>query len=566
MQLLYNRGLVTLAEAEAFFQPRYERTSSPFALSGMADAVRRVLRAVRDGEKLAVYADYDADAVTACAVLYRTLKQFGAAVDTYIPDRFSEGYGVNIDAVKQLAESGIKLIVTVDCGINAVAETALAKSLGVDVVVTDHHEIVSELPDASAVVNPKLDPKLTELSGLTGVGVAFKLAAALFSAVYPQDYAALYGWDIPEAAKKAGAEVGGALKVPPGWEKWFLDLVCIGTVADCQSLLGENRTLVKYGLKVLSKTKWPGLRQLMRNAGLPENKDFDTFDIGFILAPRINAAGRIQHADIAFRLLTSDDPAEISMYAGQLESLNAHRQRLTEQITAEARALVLEQGVGKLLFAVGENWPKGVVGLVASRLAEEFSRPAVVLERGEAYATGSARSIGNFDIVRAFASAGGYLERFGGHQQAAGVTLKNERIEDFRRTLLDFAAKHLKEDDLVRSLDIDAVLEPQQVTHEFVEKLGAFEPFGPGNWPVNFLFSGLVVEQLKTVGSTGKHLKLHASSAGKILEFIGFNHAYRVESLRPGDRVDIVAEPSHNHWNGLRRIQLKIKDILNKSA
>ncbi|MCL5435509.1 MAG: single-stranded-DNA-specific exonuclease RecJ [Patescibacteria group bacterium] len=396
LQLLYNRNIMSPQQADAFFRPRYEKLGSPFVLSGMVAAVERILRAVDKHEKIVVYADYDADAVTACTVLYRALRAFGAEVSSYIPDRFSEGYGVNLDAVKQIAESGAKLIVTVDCGINAVSETALAKNLGMDVVITDHHEIIGALPQASAVVNPKLDPELSELSGLTGVGVAFKLATALFAAVRPGDYSKFYGWDIPAAAEKAGISLGKILTVPFAWEKWFLDLVAIGTVADCQSLLGENRTLVKFGLRVLSKTKWPGLRQLMRNAGLSEKKDFETFDIGFILAPRINAAGRIQHADIAFRLLASDDPAEVSMYAGQLESLNAHRQRLTEQITAEARALVLEQVDGKLLFAVGENWPKGVVGLVASRLSDEFSRPAVVLERGVTHATGSARSVGGF--------------------------------------------------------------------------------------------------------------------------------------------------------------------------
>src|SRR3989344_1375229 len=391
VQLLHNRGLTKTSEIKKFLDPRNEELSSPFELTDMSKAVERILSAIKSKEKITIYADYDADAVTACAVLYYGLQAIGAQnVAYYIPDRFAEGYGVNKDAVEQIAASGAKLIITVDCGINSREEIDKARELGVDVVVTDHHHIIGDLPNASAVVNPKRNPERPDLQGLTGVGVAFKLVQGLL-----------------QQCKSP--------KIAPQWEKWLLDLVALGTVADCQSLMGENRILVRYGLQVLPKSRWLGLQQLMRTAGLDLSRTPDTFTLGFIIAPRINAASRIQHGELALKLLITKDLEEAGQLASQLEQLNQHRQRLTEQIVSEARTQIELQQENKILLAVGDDWPKGIVGLVASRLSEEFQRTAAVLERSNGYATGSARSFGEFNLVAAFSANEHVLERFRGH-------------------------------------------------------------------------------------------------------------------------------------------------------
>ncbi|MDP2932693.1 MAG: single-stranded-DNA-specific exonuclease RecJ [bacterium] len=563
LQLLHNRGLKEKREIENFFEPRYELLSSPYDLTDMRTAVEKIFEALAGERKIFIYADYDADAVTACAVLYRFLKRLGADVGYYIPDRFAEGYGMNADAVAEIADAGAKLLITVDCGINSVAEVDRANSKGMEVVITDHHEIIGNLPAAAAVINPKRNADLEDLQGLTGVGVAFKLVQALAAVLHREHYSIIHKWQLPEFESVKFKQLFERLgkKVNAHWEKWLLDLVAIGTIADCQSLMGENRTLVKFGLQVMRKTKWIGLREILKNSGTDLAQGLDTFTVAFIIAPRINAAGRIQHAGIACNLLITDDPAEAAMLAGQLESLNAHRQRLTEQIVSEARSQVLEQSGRKILLATGANWPKGVVGLVASRLTEEFGRPTIVLEQGEELATGSARSVKGFNIVEAFASARELLERFGGHAQAAGLTIKNEKIPKFYEKVLEYSQDRLTEENLVKEQEIDLSLEPKDITDDLVEKLKMFEPFGLGNPSVKFMLSGLTLEQLKVVGSNGKHLKLHAAQNGKIYEFIGFGHAKRFSTLNLGENLDFVVEPSFNIWNGRKKIQLKVKDL-----
>ncbi|MBI4053757.1 MAG: single-stranded-DNA-specific exonuclease RecJ [Candidatus Doudnabacteria bacterium] len=567
LQLLFNRGLTSESEQDYFLNPQYERLISPFAMSGMQISAARLLSAIADQEKITIYADYDADAVTACVVLYRFLSKLGARIDWYIPDRFDEGYGLNQEAIKSIADRGTRLIVTVDCGINALDEVIFANSLGVDVIVTDHHYILGNLPPASSVINPKLDD-LPVLAGLTGVGVAFKLVQALIALIYSSEYQGMYGWKIPEiGSKKLSAFLGHArARIVPGWEKWLLDLVAIGTIADCQSLMGENRILVKYGLSVIGKTKWPGLWEIVKNAGISEYANFDSYSVGFIIAPRINAAGRIQHADIAFRLLATDNPTEAAMYAGQVESLNLHRQRLTEQILSEAKSIAEGQQDRKVLLAAGVGWPRGVVGLVAARLVENYQRPAIVLEKGAEVATGSARSWGSFNIVKALSGAQKYLERFGGHAAAAGLTLKNEFLDDFHNHIDATAGRELAESDFSRQEFVDFIAEPEQITDALLEELKNFEPFGPDNPPVTVLLQDLTLEQTRLVGATGKHLKLQATKNDRVYEFIGFGKAQEGLRLAPGENLEVVVEPSHNHWNGLRRVQLKIRDLRKTSA
>ena len=559
LQLLSNRGLIASREIGEFLNPQYQRLTSPYLMKDMDRAVTRILEAIAKKQKIVIYADYDADAVTACTVMFRGLQALGAEhLSWYIPDRFAEGYGINIEALNVLADKGVQLIITVDCGINAIEEVQAAKARGVDVIITDHHHITGDLPQAYAVINPKRDP-IKQIQGLTGVGVAFKVVQAIASLPHQEVYAEEFSWDtslFPKIHLNTGI-----IRLPAHWEKWLLDLVAIGTIADCQSLIGENRILVHFGLKVLQKTRWPGLKVLLQNAGADTRKP-DAFTCGFIIAPRLNAAGRIQHADIAFRLLATEDLGEAGMYAGQLESLNAHRQRLTEQIFSEAKSQVELQGSQKMLLVLGQNWPKGVVGLVASRLVEAYWRPAVVLEHSGGIATGSARSIGNFNIVEAFAQHRSHLVRFGGHAQAAGLTIEVDKIPQFHQQLLAFAERSLEDDDLIPVESIDAVAEASQLNLEFVKSLSMFEPFGPGNPAPRFLMRSVTVEGLRPVGVSGKHVKLELTQNGKIIHAIAFGQAERYRGISTGSRLDVIVEPSVNSWNGKNEVQAKIIDFL----
>ncbi len=535
-QLLATRG-VALKDSEDFLNPRFEGLLDPFGLKDMDKAVARIRKAWQDQEKITIYADYDADAVTAAAVLLRFFEAWNYPhVDYYIPDRFSEGYGMNVEAVKLLAERGTKLIITVDCGINAFDAVDLATYLGIDVIVTDHHQLTSGIPRAVAVVNPHRRDDSYQCKDLTGVGVAFKLVQAL---VTP-----------PPSPPYQGGEVKG------GWEKWLLDLVAIGTVADCQRLLGENRIFVKWGLVVLSKTRWVGLRKLMELAGVWQTP-LDTYKIGFMIAPRINAAGRIEHANLALELLLTDDEAKSASLAQKLEELNRHRQDLTQQILSEAREQLVQAGNKKVLLAAGEGWPKGVVGLVAGKLTEEFYRPVLVLEKGAEEATGSARSIVSFNIVEAIAQSREILVRYGGHPMAAGFTLRSEHIELFHKNLLDYAETILSEEALSPVLYYDAELTLAEVNEELLNLLEKFAPFGLGNPRPRVRINNLKPEYVSAIGADRKHLRMYVGKVG----CIGFNLGFWAEKLQNGLEMDIICEPQFNHWNGSTKIQLKIIDL-----
>lgn len=534
-QLLSCRGVFDASEIVNFLEPKYENCQDPFLLSDMDKTVSRIKEALEKQEKITIYADYDADAVTAATVLLRFFQKIDYPnVDYYIPDRFAEGYGINLEAVKLLAERGTRLLLTVDCGINAVEAVELANYLGVDVIVTDHHLPHIELPRAVAVVNPHRVDDQYPFKDLTGVGVAFKLVQAL---------------------------IKGEGVIIPGWEKWLLDLVAIGTVADCQSLVGENRILVKWGLQVLKKTRWIGLSKLLEIAGILEDEP-DTYKIGFIIAPRINAAGRIEHASLALELLLTDDERQAQRLAQKLDDLNRHRQKLTEQILSEAREQILRNSDRKVLMAWGASWPKGIVGLVAGRLAEEFYRPVLVLSHEEEEAVGSARSIASFNIVKALDKTRELLTRFGGHEQAAGFTLKTQNIETFYQNLLEYAEAVLEEEDLSPVLWYDAEISLGEVTDELVALLEKFAPFGVGNFKPRFRMRNLLPRYVMPVGGEGNHLRLVVEAEGRSIGCIGFNLGFWAEKLQDGGLIDLICEPQFNLWNGERKIQLKIIDLI----
>lgn len=539
-QLLANRGIKTEQEVQDFLNPEYHKLHSPFLFKDMQKAVDRVWEAIQKKQKVLIYSDYDADAVTANAVLYRMFEFFGLKPEVYIPDRFTEGYGLNIEAFQKIKEQGIELVLTVDCGTNSVAEAEFCKQNGIDLLITDHHEITGDIPDAFALINPKNPEENYPYKQLVGVAVAFKLASAVISQRDKHD-------------------------MPEGYEKWLLDLVAIGTVADCHSLIGENRILVKYGLKVLSKTRWPGLKVLLELAGCA-NKPLDTYTLGFIVAPRINAAGRIDHASGAFNLLISNDPSSAIELANALESLNTRRQKITETVMSEAREQLELIQERKVLMVSGANWPKGVVGLVAGKLVEEYSKPVLVMERGELESTGSARSVPNFNVVEALKYSKSVLVKFGGHAAAAGFTLKTEHLDLFYKSLLEFADQNFDQSTTAKIINIDTAVTPEQVSIDTAEILEAFEPFGVDNEKPKFMLANVEVASCNAVGKDSKHLQLTVSAktkagAQKIFKCIAFNFGKSIDQLKPGERIDIAFEMLAETWQGRKNLKLRIIDF-----
>jgi len=563
------RGLGTDEDIKNFLDPQYADHHDPFLMRDMDRAVARIERAMKSDEQITVYADYDADAVTAAAVLLRFFQQLDYKnVDYYIPDRFTEGYGMNTEAVRILFDRGSKLIITVDCGINAFESVLTANELGLDVIITDHHQLTAGIPAAVAVVNPHRPDDSYPFKHLTGVGVAFKLVQALIksppplsSPLKPTPKASTLLGDPGKGEEFPSLEGRGSGRVMNGFEKWLLDLVAIGTIADCQSLLGENRILVKWGMYVMQKTRWIGLRKLMKMAEI-DGQEIDSYKIGFIIAPRINAAGRMEHADAALKLLLTDDESEAETLALNLDQLNKHRQEQTERILSEAREQMILLGDQKILVAAGEGWHKGIVGLVAGKLTEEFYRPVLVMDKSGQEATGSARSVGSFNIIEAIGASHEILVKYGGHPQAAGFTLRTEHIEIFRKNLLDYAETSLSEDDLSRVLRYDALVTLSQVTDEFIEFISKFEPTGIANPRPKFRIDNLTVKKVSAIGKDSTHLRLFVEQNGAALGCIGFKQGFWAAKLRAEDKIDVICEPQFNEWNGQKNIQLKIVDLV----
>lgn len=546
LQLLYNRGLTTQVKIDEFLYPDYGQDQhDPFLFREMQKAVDRVFLALKKEEKILVYGDYDADGVTATVLLYSVLRDLKAKEPlVYIPYRLSEGYGLNEKAVQEIKKWGVKLIITVDCGIANKNEVSLVKKSGMDIIITDHHHEPKHPPlDAWAIINPKVKDETYPFKDLAGVGVAFKFAQGLIS-----------------QAKKYGRDLG------PAYEKWLLDLVTIGTVTDCVDLLGENRTLVRYGLVVLNKTRRIGLRKLMEKANLVSG-DLLTWNVSFQLGPRLNAAGRLNHASASYQLLLTGDESEAERLAGDLEKTNQERQKITEKIYREAKNQAEKQEDKKILFALGDGWSTGVVGLVAGRLSEEYYKPAIVMGREDFEIVGSGRSIAEFDIISAIEKISQYFSRYGGHAEACGFTLTGEKnLEGFKKDLEKMAARELKGLDLRPKLHIDGEIELAAIDFDFLDELSVFEPFGSGNERPKFLLKGLQVVGIEKVGQSGQHLRLMVNQKGNLVrKCIGFSLADIHGQLTVGQTIDLVGEASINDWNGMKEIQIKISDLKVKS-
>ncbi len=540
-QVLYNRGLTDPAEAHDFLTISDPTGGSLLTLKGKKTAIDKALArirlAIKRQELVVVYGDFDADGVTSTVLLVQGLRLLGANVHPYIPHRVDEGYGLNNEALLKLARRGVKLVITVDCGIRAVQEVEEGKACGLDIIITDHHSIGPEVPDAYAVINPKLTDAAYTEDMLAGVGVAYRLIEALFTV----------------AGKKS--PTGMLLDADQ-----FLDLVAIGTVADLAPLNRlENRALVRRGLEVINRAQRVGLRALMNVATLKIGS-VGAINIGFGIGPRINAAGRLESAMIAYELLSTEDENDAEQLALQLQGLNTQRQELTRAAQELIRDRLGDAETIPLIFASDPNFKPGIVGLVAGRLTEEFFRPAVVMEEGDTESRASCRSIPQFDITHALDQCATLLVRHGGHAQAAGFTILNENIPVFRDKLMDIARNALDGQELLPTIEVDMELDANQVNLDLAAELLRLEPTGHMNPTPIFVTHNLRVHEHRTVGREDTHLKLKLARAGDApIDAIGFNLGDW--NARMPSYVDLVYQLEINEWNGNRSAQMNLLDI-----
>lgn len=555
VQLLYNRGVTDRDDVEAFLRGE-TRPDNPFRLQGMTDAVTRIRQAIRRDELIAVYGDFDADGVTATALVVQTLAALGARVRPYIPHRVDEGYGLNNNALAELASAGHSLIITVDCGIRSVGEVAFANSLGLNMIITDHHSLGAELPPALAAINPKRADSVYPFRDLAGVGIAYKLAQALL-----------------RSHQQVPVRPGVTVDLE---ESDLLDLVALGTVADLAPLLGENRALVQRGLERLNDPKRPGLQALMTQAGVEPGQVTST-TIGYVLGPRLNAAGRLDSALLSYELLQTDDVFKATDLAVQLDHLNRQRQELTMQALEMAQAQIEAEENGAtgnqfMFLAASPEFRSGIVGLVAGRLVEQYYRPTLVVEIGEHESRGSARSIAEFDITAALdrCAQAGLLVRHGGHRSAAGFTVETHKLAPLKEMLQSIAVEELQGEDLRPALTVDVELPLGDLDWATAGLLQELEPTGYANPQPQFLSRNLRVRSARQVGRDGSHLKLTVSDpeAGPrreiVWDAIAFNQG-RWYGQMPS-YVDLVYALEENIWNGERRLQLVVSDLRAASA
>ena len=534
-QLLYNRGLSDPVSAAAFIAGEVAYATDPFLLKDMVAAVDRLHTAILREETIVVYGDYDADGVTGSALMYEFLTALGTAPRIYIPNRFDEGYGLNEEAIRQLAAEGADLVITVDCGARSVREVSLAVELGMDVIITDHHAPGEVLPPSAALINPKQPGDAYPFRYLAGVGLAYKLTQAYLE-TYPQD------------------EVN-----PADW----LDLVAIGTVADLASLQGENRMLVREGLMRLRRGSRPGLVALAGAAGL-NLADCNTGMIGFGLGPRLNAAGRIDTAMTAFELLTTRDYHRAGELAQKLDDQNSQRQEETQQIREMAAARVLERDPDALLFfAADPQFNSGVVGLAASRLSEAYYRPAIIAHQGEEFTVGSCRSIEEFHITKALDECEHLLVRHGGHAAAAGFTVRNELVPELVQQLTTIAERDLAGVELTPVIDIDRDIRLEKLNGKLISgiftDLHRLEPTGRGNPEPVFASYDLSVRHARPVGKENAHLKLTLQAGSTLYDAIAFQQGHWFTEMP--ERVDIAYRFEVNNYMGRVNLQLNVKDL-----
>lgn len=531
VRLLFNRGIVEPAQAAAFLAGDERLQSSPYLLPDMDKAISRIYRALLSGENIAIYGDFDADGVCGTALLVEGMSLLGGKVTPYIPRRL-EGYGLSRTALSNLFQQGITMVISVDCGITSINEVNEAQKMGLDIIITDHHAVLTTLPACVAVINPRRDDSSFPFAELAGAGVAFKLLQALFQAVGRESLLAQ-----------------------------LTDLVALGTVIDMMPLQGENRYLVKRGLEVLNKTCRPGLRELALKAGLRLGA-IDVEDISWTIGPRLNASGRLDHAISSYKLLMTDSVEEANLLAEELQRKNTERQRLTKDVLRQAREQLLTKGVDSpLLMVRGKDYPPGVVGLVAGRLTDEFHRPVIVVQIGEEVVRGSARSIPGFDLVSALKDCQDILYQFGGHPLAAGFTLPKENLDLLEERLLSKAISQLGHLDLRPYLPVDAEIRLSDLNQEVIRTIAQMAPFGQGNPRPTFLSRRVKVTEYRAVGSKGEHLRLKLREGNTSWEGIGFDLRDSIAEVHSSPTLDIVYALSVDKGRGQEVLQLNILDL-----
>ena len=530
-QLLINRNIRTAKEAELFLNPSLLNLHDPFLMKSMEPAVLRIKRAIRNKEKILVYGDYDVDGISATALLSAVLKRLKADVDTYIPSRLEDGYGLNKKAISSIHEKGIELLITVDCGITAVSEVKLLNSLGIDIIITDHHTPAKQLPDTDIILNPLQDSCSYPDKNLAGVGVVFKLAS-------------------------------GLLGRDDNWLYEQLDLVCLGTVADVVPLIGENRILVKNGLSELTHTKKEGLKALIKESYLGD-RDITSYHVGYILAPRINAAGRLGKPEISLDLLLTDEPKHANELAKILTQENKNRQKMEALVLRQAMARIeseIDFTQQRVIVLENDNWHKGIIGIVASRIVDRFYRPAIVISMDGDEGKGSCRSIRNFNLFNALSECSDFLKNYGGHKYAAGLTVAKSMLSDFKDKINRIAHEKILDKDLIPCVKIDTEISISSLNKDLLKELDSLAPFGTGNPRPVFSSRNLNIKNTPQILRRST-LKMWVTDGKTTAEAIGFNMADSLPSDHLKQKIDLAYSCDLNTYKGITSIKLQIKDM-----
>jgi single-stranded-DNA-specific exonuclease len=534
-KVLLNRGVSQVEDAKDFLNPNLNGLYDPFGLKDMEKGVEKVIQALKENEKMMIFGDYDVDGITSTSLIYLVLNKLGAQISYYLPNRLVEGYGLSEEGILEADRRGVKLIISVDCGVTAVNEIDFAREKGIECIITDHHEPAETIPKAWAIINPKQEGEIYKGKELSGVGVAFKFAQAIYRKL---------GQDEKELEE-------------------HLDLVALGTAADIVPLIGENRILTRFGLSQVAKTSKPGLKSLIFISGLM-GKEIGTGQVVFVLAPRINAVGRLGNAERAIKLLTTKDERLASEIARILDNENRKRKNIDEETLEQALELV-EEGVDlkkdKAIVLASTGWHQGVIGIVASRIAERFYRPTIMISIDGDEGRGSARSIPGFHLFDALKECEALLLKYGGHKYAAGLSISSKEIDAFKERFKQISANRLSDDDLIPRLCVDAEIELEEINDELLSTLELFAPFGPGNLKPVFATRELeVAEEPYIVGNN--HLRLKVRKNGVVMDAIGFNLGDFAKPLAMrGTRVDLAYVVEVNVWNGNTKIQMRLKDL-----
>ncbi len=529
-KILANRGIVEDDRIEKFLHPSLDDLNDPFEFKGMDITVERIIKAIDSKEKITVYGDYDVDGITSTTILLKFLSSIGADVDYYLPNRLIEGYGLSTNSIDIIKERGTKLLITVDCGISAYEEVEYAKSQGLDVIITDHHECPDKIPNCISVIDAKRPDNTYPFVSLAGCGVSFKLVQAL------------------------------CIKLDKPQEDYlsFLDIVALGTIADIVPLTDENRVIVKYGLEKMKKTQNFGLKALITSSGI---KSLESSSISFGLAPRINACGRMGQAELALKLLLTEDYREAVEISDKLSEMNRERQDIERRILLEAEEQIDEQGLAshKVIVVGKENWHHGVIGIVSSKITDEYYKPSILICYEGDEGKGSGRSVDGFDLHTALNACQDHLLKFGGHEMAIGLTLKKDEFENFKNAIEEYAKGKLP-DEAIPVVKYDAEITNKDITLKTIEDLKLIQPYGEANPPPLFAYRNIRVDSIRTL-SNDKHLKLNVKEDHRIFSAIAFNMGELKNKIRMGDKADILCGIELNSYNGIEMIQLNIKDI-----